>query len=253
MSEYSHEHEPGVLTDDSVPVVVADRDAGPAPYAMTGPAPSAASPQTQGPPADVKDAAKEAGQHVAEVAKDQAGNVAAEAKHQAKDLLDQGRDELRQQTAQQQDRVASGLHSLSAELHSMASGSSDQGMAADLAREAADRARAMATWLEEREPGQLLDEVTSFARRRPGAFLGIAAAAGVVVGRLGRGLKEGEPQPARHAAADQPRRSSQPSVDPLARTAGIEPAYGGPADPAGYGSTVADPVVDIGSDRGRLP
>ncbi len=95
--------------------------------------------------------------------------------------------------------MASGLHSLSDELHSMAKGSTEQGVAADLAREAADRTRAIAAWLEDREPGQLVDEVKSFARERPGAFLGIAAAAGVLVGRLGRGLKEGEPQPARHA------------------------------------------------------
>jgi len=34
--------------------------------------------------------------------------------------------------------------------------------------------------------------VSSFARRRPGTFLGIAATAGVVAGRLTRGLTAGE-------------------------------------------------------------
>ena len=142
---------------------------------------------------DLKDSAQEAGQRVAGVAKDQAVSVASEASTQAKDLLTQGRDELRDQAAQQQQRVASGLHSLSHELTSMASASSEQGLAADLAREAAQRTDALASWLDGREPGELLEEVRSFARERPGAFLGIAAAAGVLAGRLGRGLKEGPP------------------------------------------------------------
>jgi ElaB/YqjD/DUF883 family membrane-anchored ribosome-binding protein len=199
MSQYSSEHEPGVLTDESVTVLTTQVHAGPDPYLTNDPA-ARQSESDQGKAADVKDSAKEAGQHVTDVAKDQAGNVAAEAKSQAKELLGQGREELRQQAADQQARVASGLHSLSAELHTMASGSTEQGVAADLAREAADRARAIAGWLESREPGQLVDEVKSFARQRPGAFLGIAATAGVLVGRLGRGLKEGEPHPPRHAS-----------------------------------------------------
>ena len=143
--------------------------------------------------AEVKESTTEAGQHVAGVGKDQAGNVAAEAKSQAKDLLGQGRAQMRQQAGEQQGRLTASLHSLSRELHSMAGSSAEQGVATDLAREAADRAHSLATWLESREPGELLDDVRSFARERPGAFLGLAAAAGVVVGRLGRGLKEGEP------------------------------------------------------------
>jgi ElaB/YqjD/DUF883 family membrane-anchored ribosome-binding protein len=145
--------------------------------------------------ADLKDSAVDAGQRVADTAKDQAGNVAAEATNQAKDLLKQSREELRDHAAQQQARVADGLHSLSHELTSMASSSTDQGLAADLAREVAGRTHTVASWLDEREPGELLEEVRSFARERPGAFLGIAAAAGVLAGRLGRGLKEGPASP----------------------------------------------------------
>jgi hypothetical protein len=141
----------------------------------------------------LKDSAQQAGQHVAGVAKDQAANVAAETKNQAKDLLSQGREELRQQAGQQQDRLAGSLHSLSQELHSMSQSSQEQGMASDLAREAAERTRAIASWLEQRDPGQLLEDVKDFARRRPGAFLGIAATAGILAGRLGRGIKEGAP------------------------------------------------------------
>jgi hypothetical protein len=61
------------------------------------------------------------------------------------------------------------------------------GFAPELARQAAERTRGIATWLDEREPGALLDEVRRFARRRPGAFLAGAAIAGVLAGRLTRG------------------------------------------------------------------
>ena len=61
-------------------------------------------------------------------------------------------------------------------------------MATDLAQQAAEKAHQFAGWLEQRDPGSVLDEVRAFARQRPGAFLAIAFGAGVVTGRLVRGL-----------------------------------------------------------------
>jgi hypothetical protein len=131
-----------------------------------------------------------AGQQVAGVAKDQASNVAAEAAGQAKDVLGQARTELSQQAAQQQQRVAGGLRSIGSELGSMADRSEEPGVASDLARQASSTVHEVADWLEQRDPSGLLDEVTSFARRRPGAFLAIALGAGLAAGRLTRGLKD---------------------------------------------------------------
>ena len=45
----------------------------------------------------------------------------------------------------------------------------------------------LAGWLDQRDPGELLDEVRGIARRKPGTFLLGALAAGVVAGRLTRG------------------------------------------------------------------
>ena len=138
---------------------------------------------------EVAKTASDAGKHVAGVAGEQAGQVASEATHQVKQLVQQTRSELTEQAAAQQKRVASGLRSLSKELSAMAHGSEQPGMATDLAQQAGERANAVASWLEEREPGHVVDEITRFARQRPAAFLALAAGAGFLVGRLGRGLK----------------------------------------------------------------
>ncbi|GGH95500.1 hypothetical protein GCM10007170_21170 [Arthrobacter liuii] len=76
----------------------------------------------------------------------------------------------------------------------MASAPDQQGMASDLVRQAAERTSSVASWLENREPGDLLNEVQRFARNRPGTFLLLAAGAGVLAGRLTRGLTAGAPE-----------------------------------------------------------
>jgi len=123
------------------------------------------------------------------VAGEQAGQVASEASQQVKDLVHQTRGEFAEQAATQQKRVAGGLRSLGEELHAMAQNSEQRGPATDLVQQAAERTGKVASWLEDREPGNVVEEVTRFARQRPGAFLAIAAGAGLLVGRLGRGLK----------------------------------------------------------------
>jgi hypothetical protein len=69
----------------------------------------------------------------------------------------------------------------------MASKSDESGPMTDLAHEASRRVADFSHWLDNHEPADLLDEVRRFARRRPGTFLALAAAAGVVAGRLTRG------------------------------------------------------------------
>ncbi|HET6242074.1 MAG TPA: hypothetical protein VFD99_08830, partial [Arthrobacter sp.] len=132
--------------------------------------------------------AKDAAQNVAETAKSEAAHVATEVKTNAKDLLYQAKSNLTEQTSTQQQKVAEGLRSISNELQTMASSPDRPGVAGDLVRQAAERSSAIASWLEARDPGSLLTEVKSFARQRPGAFLMLAAGAGVLAGRLSRSL-----------------------------------------------------------------
>jgi hypothetical protein len=143
---------------------------------------------TSGRATDVKDTSVAAGQHVTDVAKDEIHRVGTETKQQAKDLYRQTQDQLADQAAAQQKRVASGIRSLGDEFGSMADSSQNQGVASDLVHQAASRAAGVADWLDQRDPGSLLQEVKGFARRRPGTFIAIAAVAGVLAGRLTRSV-----------------------------------------------------------------
>jgi hypothetical protein len=132
-------------------------------------------------------AGKQAAGEVAQSAADRAKDVAAETKHQARTVLSTAQEQLREQTRQQHRNLVDKLRSLGEELSAMARGSEQSGTATDLVSQAGERAHSAASWLDAREPGELVDELRSFARRRPGAFLVGALAAGVVAGRLTRG------------------------------------------------------------------
>jgi hypothetical protein len=131
------------------------------------------------------DRAGQAGSHMADVTKNQAGRVASEAGAQVRNMMGQARTELTDQAGQQQERVAGGLRTMSEQLTSMGD-NAEGGMAADLVREAAQRTGSLADWLQARDPGSLVEEVKSFARRRPGTFITIAAVAGLAIGRVTR-------------------------------------------------------------------
>jgi ElaB/YqjD/DUF883 family membrane-anchored ribosome-binding protein len=136
--------------------------------------------------------AVDSSKQVAAVAAGQAKSVAAEAGAQARNLLDEARSQLTEQARSQQNNLAGWLQSLVEELDEMVDRSGDsrasEDTAASLVRQVADRARQAAGWLEQHEPADLVSETSRFARQRPGLFLALAAAAGLLAGRLTRGL-----------------------------------------------------------------
>jgi hypothetical protein len=196
----------------------------------TTPPPAGEWPETQQDTAQlVKDQASDlatsgvqAGKHVGDVAREQASGVAAEAGRQGRNLLEQAQGQLHEQAAEGQQRIAQKLLSLSDELRVMAENAS-QGVAVDVTQQAASRVRDAGHWLEKREPGQVVSEVQSFARRRPALFLALAAGAGLVAGRLTRGLKD--------ATAGDSTDTAEPATAP---GRGAQPARA--ADVAGYPS-----------------
>jgi hypothetical protein len=186
--------------------------------------------------ADVGNSAREAGSHVAQSATDQAKQVVSETGRQARDLLGEAKGQVREQASTQQHQAAQQLRAVAGELSEMAAKGGQSGLATQVAQEAAERVRGVASWLDQREPGDLLDGVRDFARRHPGTFLVGTAAAGVVAGRLTRGLTgaagpDGQPRPQPYAVSEpQPRTFSEL---PLAEDA----------------PTMADPVPPLPGDR----
>ena len=187
--------------------------------------------------AAVKDTAVDAGKEVAATAKDQAVNVAAEAKYQARNLLSTATSEVQNQASTQQGRLASTLRGYADELQGISQGSAPSGVMGDLVQQAAAKGSEIAQWLEDREPGDVLEELRRYARRRPVMFLALCGLAGVVAGRITRGAVAANtsvdtPTPARAATGDYS--TTAPTTGPL----GYEqpaPTYGAYADaPAGY-------------------
>ena len=161
----------------------------PPPAPMATDSPSTAD-VAKGEAKNVQETAVQAGSQVASTATDQAKEVVQETQRQAKDLLDQGKSQVREQASSQQQKAGQSLTSLAQELRGLADGTSSgaPGPARDLLQQASGIVDDFAHKLQTRDPGELLDEVRSFARRKPGLFLLGAAAAGVVAGRLTRGV-----------------------------------------------------------------
>ena len=132
--------------------------------------------------------AAQSGRHVAETAATGVKDVTSEVTTQLRQLFDQVRSELDGQASTQGERAVSGLRSIADELNQMASSTEKQGIAGEVAQQASDRARTAADWLSDRQPGDMVEELRSFARRRPGTFLLGAAVLGVLGGRMTRGL-----------------------------------------------------------------
>jgi ElaB/YqjD/DUF883 family membrane-anchored ribosome-binding protein len=205
------------------------------------------------------DTAKDQASQVAGAAKDAAGSVADEARagfydvkdetqDQLRQLLDRTRDETLTQTRTQQQRVTEGVQTFAGDLRSMLEGTGGtDGLAGEVVRRVAAQAERTGDWLA-KGPEQVLDDVRSFARRRPGTFLLVAAGAGVVVGRLSRGLKDASngsdaSGPARHASSAPVRTGADGGERFGGRPPAFEPTGAGEYPPA----TVATPTGPLGS------
>ncbi|UZN03945.1 hypothetical protein [Cellulomonas sp. S1-8] len=198
--------------------------------------------------ADLAHAAVDSGHDLLHEVKSEAAGIASEAAGQARDLFGEARAGLTDQASEQQVRAAAGLRALGDELGRMADDSQDAGLATDLVRQVSMRTGSVATWLEDREPGDVLHEVADFARRRPGVFLAIAAGAGVLAGRLTRGLKDAPPpQPRSHRAPGAATTTAPPApTAPTPPPAPVAPvrttAYDTPSA-AGLGTSTSQPAT----------
>jgi gas vesicle protein len=198
--------------------------------------------------------AKASASSVADTAKEQAHEVKDEAKAQARSVASDVRDRLDQEARDQSGRAADMLTKWTDDLAQMA-GDGDTPARA-VAQQLSDRGRELAEQLRGGSPNDLMEQVRRFARKRPAAFLAGSAAAGFLVGRLGKAL----------ASAEDPAPVSRPSPAPVTEPI---PAYQPPVNPVppspaapGAGTVAPGPVPpgpvppvpgDPGLGRGAVP
>jgi hypothetical protein len=203
--------------------------------------------ETRGKAQSAASTAADEGKRVGQVTGEEVKNVAGEAAAQVRNLADEARAQVEEQSRSQRDRLVSTLSTFGDDLDSMSrEGAGTSGLAADVVRTVSNGARQLSSTIEGREPQELLGEVRSFARRRPGTFLLGSLAVGVLAGRLLRGAKDSG-----NTSGMQQGTGAGPAYDPLQADVAapstitvvdepIAPAGVTTAGGAGMGSGLAD-------------
>lgn len=137
---------------------------------------------------EVVSTAASAGGEVAGVAKEQASQVIGESVDQAKDLVSSLASTLQAQLHTQTGKVGEHLSALSTQLTE----GDTSGVVGQVLNEVGTRLRTLADHVQQSGPEGVLADLRSYARRSPGSFLLGAAAAGLVTGRLTKGLTAGK-------------------------------------------------------------
>jgi len=168
---------------------------------------------------DVAGTAAAATGDVASTAKEQAANVVGESIEQAKDLAGQARDTVAEQLRSQSERLTGQLQSLSGQLKE----GDTSGIVGQVLTEAGQRLPALADHVQQAGPEGGLADLRSYARPNPGSFLLGAAAAGLVTGRLVKGMTSGS------SGSPASQQFSAPAATPV--TTGLAPAGSPGVDP----------------------
>lgn len=124
-------------------------------------------------------------------AKAEAAGLLGQAKDRAEDLVEDG-------------KTAGAAHATGLARAIQHAADELEGSSPDIARHvraAGDSIKGIAEAMRERSAGQLLEDVSDFARRQPTLFFGAAAMAGFALVRFARSSAEGAPRPARMARA----------------------------------------------------
>ena len=138
--------------------------------------------------------ASEQASELGDTVREQTARVRGEVVDQGKTLAEEARSQAQSQAHAQSRRLADSLSRLGDEVRALAEGRPEEAEtvrpyvanAADTVYDAADRLYTLASDIDQRGLGGVLDDLQAFARRRPGAFLLDAAVAGFGVGRAVR-------------------------------------------------------------------
>jgi len=166
--------------------------------------------------------------------------VGSEAKAQARSVASDVRGKMSEQARGQNAKLVDSIRQAADQLDEMRGDRSDSPAATVVSR-VADGGRQFADYLDQHGPEGVLREVQEFARRRPGAFLATALAAGFVVGRLGKSVAQADSD------------AGKPTVDSfMSGTSGSDSVGSGfDGGSTGYAGPVADePAYPAGTGGG---
>jgi hypothetical protein len=215
----------------------------------TGGAKQAASQAAQ----ETKQVARTAGEQAGEVtgtAEEQAAEVVSTAKEQGRSVARETKEQLRRQARSQGEQLAQALRRVGEQVQALAEGRADDaGKAGDYARQAASTVNDWAGRVESQGLEGFVRDLEGFARRRPGMFLGGAAAAGFLVGRVIRGARGGAAPPAGGDGQERRELGPQPALLP-SEPVFVPETTPGATVPADYGSV---PTGASSPPGGELP
>jgi hypothetical protein len=199
--------------------------------------------------------AKESSAQVAQTVKEEAANVAGEVKSQARSLAGEARDQVGGRIEQQKSTAVNALRTSADELQSLTRDGDHSRLTSELTRRAAEQAHSIADYLDTKGASEILDDVRSFARRKPGVFLLAAGLAGVVVGRVVRGTVA-----ASSSSGTAPQLTGSTGYNTGMQSTGVASGYADPviAEPAapvtpGYEGTYGTGTTYTGSTYGTDP
>jgi hypothetical protein len=123
---------------------------------------------------------------VTEQAKQQTQQLARQARQQASELASRGTEQAKNQLANQKHDASQRMVPIQTALRETAQQlrKQGQGSVGQYADRAADQVERFSTYLRETDVDEIVEEVRGFARRRPGVFLGSAAALGFFATRF---------------------------------------------------------------------
>ena len=135
------------------------------------------------------------GNQVTEQAKQQSQQLAHQARQQASELASRTTEQAKSQLASQKHNASQRMVPIQSALRESAQQLRNQGQGSvgDYAERAADQVERFSTYLRQTEVDEIMDEVRGFARRRPGLFLGSAAAIGFFATRFLKSSSEEAP------------------------------------------------------------
>jgi vacuolar-type H+-ATPase subunit H len=132
---------------------------------------------------------------VTEQAKQQSQQLAHQARQQASNLASRTSEQAKSQLANHKHNASQSMVPIQSALRESAQQlrNQGQGQVGDYAEKAADQVERFSTYLRQTEVDEIMEEVRGFARRRPGLFVGSAAAVGFFATRFLKSTSEEAP------------------------------------------------------------